>query len=117
LLLPMMMKSGHDPARAGGLLASASIIAPVIPPSIGFILYGVVGGVSITKLFLAGIFPGLLIAVALCVTWLIVSRKDQFQLPPRQGAAVRWKAFVESIWALILPLIIIVGLKFGVFTP
>ncbi|MBB3975224.1 tripartite ATP-independent transporter DctM subunit [Rhizobium azooxidifex] len=117
LLLPMMMKSGHDPARAGGLIASASIIAPIIPPSIGFILYGVVGGVSITKLFLAGIFPGLLIAASLCVTWLIVSRKEQFQLPPRQSGAVRWKAFVESIWALLLPLIIIVGLKFGVFTP
>ncbi|ATU94070.1 TRAP transporter large permease [Phyllobacterium zundukense] len=117
LLLPMMLKSGHDPARAGGLLASASIIGPIIPPSIGFILYGVVGGVSITKLFLAGIFPGLLIAVALCITWLIVASKEQFSLPPRQSGAVRLKAFIDSIWALMLPLIIIVGLKFGVFTP
>ncbi|MGQ3292902.1 MAG: TRAP transporter large permease subunit, partial [Shinella sp.] len=55
LLYPMMVKSGHDPARTGGLLASASVIGPIIPPSIGFILYGVIGGVSITKLFLAGI--------------------------------------------------------------
>lgn len=117
LLLPMMLKSGHDPARAGGLLASASIIGPIIPPSIGFILYGVVGGVSITKLFLAGIFPGLLIALALCITWLIVASKEQFSLPPRQSGAVRLKAFIDSIWALMLPLIIIVGLKFGVFTP
>ncbi|UXN60966.1 TRAP transporter large permease [Phyllobacterium zundukense] len=117
LLLPMMLKSGHDPARAGGLLASASIIGPIIPPSIGFILYGVVGGVSITKLFLAGIFPGLLIAMALCITWLIVASKEQFSLPPRQSGAVRFKAFIDSIWALMLPLIIIVGLKFGVFTP
>jgi TRAP-type transport system large permease protein len=68
LLLPMMLKSGHDPARAGGLIASASIIGPIIPPSIGFILFGVVGGVSITKLFLAGIFPGLMIAAALSIT-------------------------------------------------
>ncbi|WVT76516.1 TRAP transporter large permease subunit (plasmid) [Sinorhizobium chiapasense] len=117
LLLPMMLKSGHDAARAGGLLASASVIGPIIPPSIGFILYGVVGGVSITKLFLAGIFPGLMIAAALCVTWLIVACKEQFELPPRQSGAVRFKALVDSIWALMLPVIIIVGLKFGVFTP
>lgn len=117
LLLPMMLKSGHDPARAGGLLASASIIGPIIPPSIGFILYGVVGGVSITKLFLAGIFPGLMIAAALCITWLIVARKEQLELPPRQSARVRLGALLDSVWALLLPVIIIVGLKFGVFTP
>ncbi len=93
LLLPMMLKSGHDPARAGGLLASASIIGPIIPPSIGFILYGVVGGVSITKLFLAGIFPGLMIAAALCVTWLIVSRKEQH----RTAAAPKRRRQAEDL--------------------
>ena len=117
LLLPMMLKSGHDPARAGGLIASASIIGPIIPPSIGFILFGVVGGVSIAKLFLAGIFPGLMIAAALSITWLIVARKEQFDLPPRQSGRLRLRAFVNSLWALFLPVIIIVGLKFGVFTP
>ncbi len=117
LLMPMMLKSGHDPARSGGLIASASIIGPIIPPSIGFVLFGVVGGVSITKLFLAGIVPGLLIGLALCVAWILVVRGENTQLPPRQSGAERMKAFIDSLWALFLPVIIIFGLKFGVFTP
>ncbi|MET0257925.1 MAG: TRAP transporter large permease subunit, partial [Methylobacterium sp.] len=117
LLMPMMVKSGHDPASSGGLIASSAIIGPIIPPSIGFILYGVVGGVSITKLFLAGIAPGLMIGAALCVAWLFVIRKQTFTLPVRASGAERRHAFVSSLWALMLPVIIIFGLKFGVFTP
>src|SRR5215212_7905876 len=63
LLVPMMVEAGHDKARSGGLVAASGIIAPVIPPSIGFIMFGVAGGVSITQLFLAGIFPGVLLGV------------------------------------------------------
>ncbi|KXO73942.1 MULTISPECIES: TRAP transporter large permease subunit [Brucella] len=117
LLFPMMRNAGHEPGRAAGLIASASIIAPIIPPSIGFILFGVVGGVSITKLFLAGIFPGLMIAVALCVTWFILARREQFELPKKAEPGAKMRAFLDSIWALMLPVIIIVGLRFGVFTP
>lgn len=117
LLMPMMIKSGHDPARSGGLIASSAIIGPIIPPSIGFILYGVVGGVSITKLFLAGIAPGLMIGLALCVAWLVVIRKETFAIPARASWSERRHALVSSLWALMLPVIIILGLKFGVFTP
>jgi TRAP-type transport system large permease protein len=117
LLVPMMIKAGHEPARSGGLIASAAIIGPIIPPSIGFIIFGVAGGLSITKLFLAGIFPGILIGAALCVAWWWVVRKEGVVLPPRQTGEQRRQALVESFWALLLPLIIILGLKFGVFTP
>ncbi len=117
LLIPMMARAGHDKARSGGLIAAAGIIGPVIPPSIGFVIFGVVGGVSITKLLLAGIVPGLLIALSLCVAWWLQARKEDIQSPPKQGWADRGRALVDGAWALGLPFIIVFGLKFGIFTP
>ena len=117
LLLPMMVKAGHDKARAGGLIASAGIIAPIIPPSIGFVIFGVAANVSISKLFLAGIVPGLLMGVAIAVTWWLVARREGGTPPPKSTSAERWKALRDSTWALFLPVIVLVGLKFGVFTP
>jgi TRAP-type transport system large permease protein len=117
LLLPMMVKAGHDRARSGGLIASAGIIAPVIPPSIGFVIFGVAANVSITKLFLAGIVPGLLMGVAIALTWAWVAKKENIPPPPKASAAERIKALREATWALVLPLIVLVGLRMGVFTP
>jgi len=117
LLLPMMVAAGHDRAKAGGLIASAGIIAPVIPPSIGFVIFGVAANVSITKLFLAGIVPGLLMGVAIAVAWFLVARRENIQPPPKASGAERLRALRESTWALVLPIIVLVGLKMGVFTP
>jgi tripartite ATP-independent transporter DctM subunit len=117
LLLPMMVKAGHDRAKAGGLIASAGIIAPVIPPSIGFVIFGVAANVSITKLFLAGIVPGLLMGVAIAIAWYLVARGENIEPPPQATRAEQWRALRESTWALVLPLIVLVGLKMGVFTP
>lgn len=117
LLLPMMVKAGHDKARAGGLIASAGIIAPVIPPSIGFVVFGVAANVSISKLFLAGIVPGLLMGLSIAVAWYYVSQRENITPPPRATMAERLQALKESTWALFLPVIVIVGLKMGVFTP
>jgi TRAP-type transport system large permease protein len=117
LLLPMMVEAGHEKGRAGGLIASAGIIAPVIPPSIGFVIFGVAANVSISKLFLAGIVPGLLMGVSIGVAWWLVARREPVTLPRRATAAERMRALRSSLWALFLPVIVIVGLKFGVFTP
>ncbi|MBT9474511.1 TRAP transporter large permease subunit [Polaromonas sp.] len=117
LLLPMMVAAGHDKGRSAGLLASASIIAPIIPPSIGFVIFGVAANVSISKLFMAGIFPGILLALSLVVTWWYVARKETVSVPPRKSKADVFAAFKDATFALVLPVIVVVGLKFGVFTP
>ncbi len=117
MLLPMMVAAGHNRASAGGLIASAGILAPVIPPSIAFVIFGVAANVSITKLFLAGIVPGLLMGVSIAIAWFFVARREKITPPPRATAAQRWKALRESTWALVLPVIVLVVLKMGVFTP
>ena len=117
LLLPMMVAAGHDRARSAGLIASAGIIAPIIPPSIGFVIFGVAANVSITKLFMAGIFPGVWLAIALWGTWWYLVRKERIVPPPRKSRAEVLAALRDATWALVLPFIIVFGLKFGVFTP
>ena len=117
LLLPMMVRAGHDKARSGGLIAACGVIGPIIPPSIGFVIFGVAANVSVTKLFLAGIFPGIWLALGLWLTWWWTTRKEQLETPPRRSSAEVFQALREAGWALTLPLIIIVGLRMGVFTP
>ena len=117
LLVPMMVAAGHSKKYSAGLVAAGGIIAPVIPPSIGFVIFGVAGGVSISKLFLAGIFPGLMLGFALCFSWWWVVRKENPVSPPRKPLREMLWAVVDGFWALMLPVIIVGGLRFGIFTP
>jgi len=117
ILIPMMVKSGYNRDRSTGLIAAGNLLAPIIPPSVPMIFFGVTAGVSISKLFIAGIVPGLIIAIALAITWGIISRKDKTDILPRKSFKEIFKVFIDSIWALLLPFIIVVGMRGGVFTP
>lgn len=117
ILIPMMISKKYDGARSTGLICAAGIISVVIPPSIPMITYGITAGASITKLFMGGTVPGLLMVVGLWVTWKILYRNNDTSLERKQTGKERWVAFKKAFWPLLLPIIIIVGLRGGIFTP
>ena len=117
ILLPMMRAHGYPMATSGGLIASGGIIAPIIPPSMPFVIYGVTTNTSISSLFISGIVPGLIMGAGLVVTWKLVLRKMDLPKGQPAGWGERLHATGRAGWALLMPLIIIGGMKTGVFTP
>jgi TRAP-type transport system large permease protein len=117
LLVPMMRDHGYPVPRSAGLIASGGIIAPIIPPSMSFIIFGVTTNTSISKLFLAGIAPGVLMGVVLIGVWMVLARKMKVTPQPKSSWAQRRHALIDGVWALVLPVIIIGGLRGGIFTP
>jgi tripartite ATP-independent transporter DctM subunit len=114
-----MIRRGYTGGFTASVIASAAVITPIIPPGIGLVVYGFLADVSVGRLFLGGIVPGLLLAAALMVATWVVSRRrgflpvrDRFVGLPALGAALR-----EAAWALTIPVYILVGIRYGIFTP
>ncbi|HUG24907.1 TRAP transporter large permease [Piscinibacter sp.] len=117
ILLPMMRREGYPLPTSAGLLASGGIIAPIIPPSMPFVIYGVTTNTSISALFISGIVPGLIMGAGLIVAWKWVLRRIELPRGEPLPMATRLRATGSAFWALLMPVIIIGGMKTGVFTP
>mgnify|MGYP001030504271 FL=1 len=117
ILIPGMVKAGYDRGFAAALTSSASGLAIVIPPSIGFIVYGVITGASISELFLAGIIPGIVVGLFLIVAAFIISVARGYKGERFGTAREVLRSFKDAFWALITPVIILGGIYGGIFTP
>ncbi|HHV58510.1 MAG TPA: TRAP transporter large permease [Firmicutes bacterium] len=117
ILVPEMTKRGYDRDFSAAMVASAGIIGPIIPPSIPMIIYGVIAQISIGDLFMAGIVPGLLIGVGLMFVAYRVAVTRGYPTEERLSNAEKWQRLKNAIWAILMPLIIIVGIRGGIFTP
>jgi tripartite ATP-independent transporter DctM subunit len=119
ILGPDMIRSGYSRGFTCAAIAVGSLITATIPPSLGLILYGFVGNVSIGRLFLAGVIPGLMMMAGLMVTVWLIARKRGYRSATRQFPKGRevWHAVVEAKWALLFPVALLVGIRGGIFTP
>ncbi len=119
ILGPDMEKKGYSKGFTAAILSMGGLIVSTIPPSIGLILYGVTGEVSIGRLFLAGIIPGFLMMIFLMIAVARISSKRNYQkeFEKRASAKELLHGLVDNVWALIFPLILIIGIRFGLFTP
>jgi TRAP transporter, dctM subunit len=117
ILIPMMIQMGYDRATSVALVCASAMIAPIIPPSVPLILYGVSGQASIGRLFMAGIVPGLIIALALMILWYIIAKRNNYPVGKRATIPEILTAFKDSVFALFMPFIIVGGIRFGIFTP
>ena len=117
VLIPAMVAKGYDKGFASALIASGGSIAIIIPPSIAFIIYGVITATSIPALFAAGILPGLVVGLALMIPAYLISRARGYAGERFGTRAEIWQAFKDSIWGLLAPLVILGGIYGGIFTP
>ncbi|WGE32815.1 TRAP transporter large permease subunit [Actinobacillus genomosp. 2] len=117
ILIPMMATIGYNRDRATALIGAGNILSPIMPPSVPMIIFGVTAGVSVTDLFMGGIAPAIYITIALCIIWALVSRQDSAVPLPKRSFREVLTACRKAVWAILMPVGILLGLRSGAFTP
>lgn len=117
IIIPAMIKAGYNDGMSSALMATAGAIGIIIPPSIAYVVYGAIAGVSIGKTFVAGIMPGILMGTALIIACIILVRRLDIVQQEKASTREVWAAFKEAVWGLLMPVIILGGIYGGFFTP
>ncbi len=117
ILLPAMVKQGYPKSFGAGVITTSGALGILIPPSIVMVMYSVSTNTSVGKLFVAGVIPGLLLAFFLGLTTWVLARSKDYPRMPRSTWLQRWQAFRESVWGLLLIVVVMGGIYTGIFTP
>lgn len=117
IMLPLMIKEGYDPADSTAVCCAGAITGPIIPPSLPMVIFGVLSGVSVTKMFVGGVIPGIITGLVCMFAWWIMNRKKNYPVMKRATGKEIWAATKEAFPALMMPVIIMGGILSGMFTP
>lgn len=117
VMIPSMVKDKYERETAAAIVASSGTLGVVIPPSVPMITYGVISGVSISTLFLAGVIPGILMMIMLCLTIMVMANKRDLPTAGRITLRKLGRSFWDAILSLLMPIIVLGGIYGGVFTP
>ena len=117
ILLPAMLRQGYPKSFGAGVVTTSGALGILVPPSIVMVMYSVSTNTSVGKLFMAGVIPGLMLAMLLGLTTWVLARKRNYPRLPRASFAERWRAFRRSVWGLLLIVVVIGGIYSGMFTP
>ena len=118
ILYPVMKKEGYDPHKSAALFAAACTNGPIIPPSIPMVIFGVIANVSVIRLFVGGIIPGIILGVGLMIGWYFhVKKSNRYNSRGEFSVGAVFKSALDAFWALFLPVIILGGILLGICTP
>ncbi|WP_295579434.1 TRAP transporter large permease [uncultured Oscillibacter sp.] len=117
IMLPLMVKEGYDPADSTACCCAGSITGPIIPPSLPMVIYGVLSGASVTKMFIGGVVPGVITGLICMVTWYFMNKNRKYDVQPKATPSEIWAATKKAFPALMMPVIMMGGILSGIFTP